>query len=101
MYDAVIKNSYCLRKKRNLSGKILLSLIILFMILFFAITTYGSKPAEYNIITIKEGDTLWSIVNLYNKKNMDPRKMISDIKRLNNLDDVILQPGQKIKIPEY
>lgn|SRR5690554_3001448 len=101
MYDAVLKSSYRVNKKRNLSGKMFLSILVLVMILFFAITTYGSRPLDYNIITIKKGDTLWSIVNMYNTKNMDPRKMISEIKKLNNLDDVVLQPGQKLMIPEY
>ena len=88
--------------KEGKSFKILsILLIILFILLVLSISTKGSKPLVYKNIIIKEGDTIWSIVKEHNLKVQDPRKMISEIKKINQLDDVILRPGQIILIPEF
>ena len=42
--------------------------------------------------TVKKGDTLWDIANLYNTS-------VSELKSLNNLNNNLLTIGQKIKIP--
>lgn len=100
MYDAVVRNNYETKKesKFKISKYIIIS-IIFFSLLFLAVTSLGSESAEYNTVTIQEGDTLWSIVKSMQSDEMDPRKMISQIKRINKLEDSILQPGQMINIP--
>lgn len=98
MYRGITANT---TKEKNSYKTISIMVLILLIIVFLTISTKGSKPIVYKNITIKEGDTLWSIVREYNDKNMDPRKMISEIKKINNLKDVILRPGQVIQIPEF
>ncbi|MEJ6950552.1 cell division suppressor protein YneA [Natronospora cellulosivora (SeqCode)] len=103
MYSANVKNSYVKagRKKsiRGLCLKILLILLILSTSIFFAVNSQSSELIQYEEVTVQEGDTLWSIANNYNTNNQDTRRIISQIKSFNNLDGVILQPGQIIKIP--
>lgn len=95
--DISVKSS----KEKNSFRIISILFLLTFILIFLTITTKGSKPIIYKSVTIKEGDTLWSIVKEYNDKEMDPRKMISEIKKINNLKDVVLKPGQTIKIPEF
>ncbi len=51
------------------------------------------------IITVEKGDTLWSIVKNNCTDNIDIRKAIYDIKKLNYMESSNIMPGQKIKIP--
>ncbi|NLJ84016.1 MAG: LysM peptidoglycan-binding domain-containing protein [Halanaerobiaceae bacterium] len=95
--DISVKTS----KEKNSFKMISIMILLAFILVFLTISTKGSKPIVYKNITIKEGDTLWSIVREYNDKEMDPRKMISEIKKINNLKDVVLRPGQTIKVPEF
>lgn len=100
-----IKNTYNVDKKRNkiksgLTTFMIFILLISIMVLI-AFTSKGSKPITYKNIYVKKGDTLWAIVSKINTHNEDPRKLINQIKYINNLNDVRLQPGQKLKIPKY
>lgn len=103
MYNSIVKNCYQTKRKKSYCFKKLSIIIILLLtiVLFIGIVTKGSKPINYIVFTVQEGDTLWSIVKSLELNNIDPRKMISEIKKNNNLDDVVLQPGQKIMIPEF
>ncbi len=102
MYNVVVKNNYSSNKlsKTKLSKYITILALILVLI-FIAITSQGSKPIKYRNITIEKGDTLWSIVKSYQSNEIDPRKMINQIKRINDLKTAVLQPGQTIKIPSF
>lgn len=51
---------------------------------------------EYHVLA---GDNLWNISLEYMPKNYDVRRMIFEIKRLNNMKDSYLAAGETIKIP--
>lgn len=48
---------------------------------------------------ILDGDTLWNIALEYMPKKYDVRKMIYEIKELNQLNTSYIFPGEMIKIP--
>ena len=50
-------------------------------------------PVEYDLYTVKKGDSLWSISQMYNIK-------VNDLIKLNNLNDLILQINQQLKVPK-
>ena len=57
-------------------------------------------PSSYQIITVNNGDTLWSIASNYVTDQDDIRDLIIAIKHTNNLDNgVVIHPGQQLKIP--
>lgn len=90
------------KKKFMRSTIVLTCLLILFI---FGITcSYSKTKLEYKESYVSKGETLWSIAeneintNTY-YKNKDIRNVISEIKRINNLNDGNLKIGQKILIP--
>lgn len=91
-------------KSSNIYDKIkkivLLSIIILLGLFIVGITTSGSSQNEYKEIEVTTGDSLWSIINNHYGEEHDKRKIVHQIKEINNLDNVILQPGQTIKVPD-
>ncbi|MFW6016051.1 MAG: LysM peptidoglycan-binding domain-containing protein [bacterium] len=95
-----VQNEYKKNNKKNVLNKLVLIVLLLAIVLMISIiTTNGSYAVKYKTIIVKEGDTLWNIVKNKNYYEKDPRILINEIKKVNNLNSVILQPGQKIKIP--
>ncbi len=70
--------------------------------LVYNIYAKGNDSEDYTVVTVEKGETLWSIAQKYivNEK-MDPRSLISKIKKLNNLDSPIIHPGDKLLIPTF
>lgn len=52
--------------------------------------------------TIKQGDTLWDIINKHSEYDSHNKwKVIDHIKNLNEIKSGNLQPGQEIDMPQY
>ncbi|MGI9823439.1 LysM peptidoglycan-binding domain-containing protein [Agromyces sp. Marseille-Q5079] len=49
-------------------------------------------------LTVADGESLWGIAESL-APNSDPREVISEIMRLNGLDDSTVQPGQRLALP--
>ena len=81
-------------------------LTILLSIIIFSDKTYSKVEVGYKEECIVVGDTLWNISKQeaqYNKyfENKDIREIVNEIKRTNNLENLDLYEGQKIRIPIY
>lgn len=61
----------------------------------------ASKHSDIFIMTISPGDTLWEIATENNPRNMDVRKIVDDIIRLNRMSETNLCAGEKIIVPVY
>lgn len=59
----------------------------------------GTQESQYITIVVRSGDTLWDIASEYTDNNKDVRETIYNIKKTNNMDDVIIVPGQELLIP--
>ena len=59
---------------------------------------YQTKFKEYHIVN---GDNLWNISARNIPEGYDIRKMIYEIKELNQMDTSYIYPGEIIKIPIY
>ncbi|SJN47432.1 Conserved ypothetical protein [Microbacterium esteraromaticum] len=55
-------------------------------------------PVSFATVSVLPGDTLWSIA-VEAAPGVDPREVIADIKRLNNLSSGMIQVGAEIAIP--
>ncbi|WP_309066970.1 LysM peptidoglycan-binding domain-containing protein [Microbacterium sp.] len=60
-----------------------------------------AEPVVFETVTVLPGDTLWSIA-AEAAPGVDPREVVEDIIRLNNLPSGMVQAGSEIAIPvEY
>lgn len=57
-----------------------------------------AAPVTFETVAVMPGDTLWSIADEV-APGADPRVVIEDIKRLNNLRSGMIQVGAEIAIP--
>lgn len=97
----------------NINIKMKLRFIILLLLIVF-ITIFAisgiviakepnnnttNKELTYVEIIVQEGDTLWNIARPYYDGKSDYRKFIHEIRKLNDLNEGIIYPGQIIIIP--
>lgn len=89
--------------KRKNKLKFMCCVVIASICLIFVLGSVTSRGSEgndekYKVVSVKEGDTLWSIVKA-NCKNSDIRQVIYYVEKENNMESVNLTPGQTIRIP--
>lgn len=89
----------------------LLSFVVFFYLLtelVFASVAKGSAglpeipaPSEPVLeVTVREGDSLWKLANLYREEaRLDASELVERMKEINDLDDVMIYPGQTLRIP--
>jgi LysM repeat protein len=58
----------------------------------------GDEPRVVLTHTVERGDTLWDIAAQYSQ-GVDPRKVITAIKKANQLSSATVHPGQVLAIP--
>lgn len=80
--------------------------ILILIIILFTNKTYSKVDTKYKEESIILGDTLWSISQEEAKnnkyfENKDIREIVSEIKRINKLDNLDLKEGKKLLIPTY
>ncbi|RAK11208.1 LysM domain-containing protein [Halanaerobium saccharolyticum] len=92
-------------KKKSISIKIFSTVIgiVLLSILFislFSLIGSGENTSNFIKHEIESGESLWSIAAYYyNSNNVDLRKIIYNIKKINNIDSAIITPGRELIIP--
>ena len=96
-------DSFSLENKKNnfllLLKIILITVVSVLLIVTFQFESISSSEPELIEIKVVEGDNLWKIADRYYEENIDLRKKIFQIKKVNELDSAMLKPGQKIMIP--
>lgn len=100
-----INNQYSCDQKKDSNKKVILnlSLILIISVLLFAFVTRGAISTgniKMKNIEVSPGDSLWVIAKKHYSPQIDIRKRIYQIKRINNLTSANLQPGQTLKIPK-
>lgn len=77
-----------------------MTILIFLLIAMFNVSIAKSNQEETQIIeyTVSSGQTLWDIAAEHKADDEDIRKYIYDIKKLNNMTDSTIYPGQTIKI---
>ena len=63
-----------------------------------AVATSSSSAVVFEYATIESGQSLWELASSI-APEADPRDVIADLMRLNQLDSSTVSPGQRIAIP--
>jgi LysM repeat protein len=59
----------------------------------------GTEKQTYEAVTIKSGDTLWSIAREHKPADRSIRQYIADIRAINDISPGNIYPGQVIEVP--
>lgn len=91
------KKSILIRLLTAAVGIILLSIIFISL---FSLIGSGENSGNFINHEIESGESLWSIAaHYYDSNNVDLRKIIYDIKKINNIDSSVITPGKELIIP--
>jgi cell division protein YceG involved in septum cleavage len=91
------KNSILFKVLTAAAAVLLLSLIF---IAIFSLIGSGENSSNFIKHEIEAGESLWSIAaHYYESNNVDLRKMIYQIKKINNIDSAVITPGEELIIP--
>lgn len=79
------------------------SLVILALLTFFLVIPHYNQcnhleKSQLTMVTVQPGDTLWKIANEYGNNQIDPRKLVYKIQKINKINAQIF-PGQVINVP--
>ncbi len=102
MYKGNVKLTRDEEKNTKSKGIIVMTVIIIALLIIISVFSYKAltkKEIYYKDIEIKSGQTLWEIAESEFGQNIDIRKYVYKIKKINNLKNSNIQPGQIIKIP--
>lgn len=64
-----------------------------------AVATSSSSSVVFEYATVESGQSLWQLAASIAPES-DPRDVIADIMRLNQLDSSTVSPGQRLAIPQ-
>jgi LysM repeat protein len=80
--------------------------LLAFSLFFYLLTelVFASEVQQQEIpsklVTVQPGDSLWKLASRHQEAaGMDVQELVGAIMELNNLDSVIIYPGQNIRIP--
>jgi LysM domain len=66
---------------------------------FGADASNTTPSGHYTYVTVQSGESLWQLAEQV-APNSDPRDVVADITSLNALESGVIQPGQRLAIPE-
>ncbi|MGM0445780.1 MAG: cell division suppressor protein YneA [Bacillota bacterium] len=98
-------NAKLKKEKESKSNKKLFAVITVIIVLtitlitLYTINGLTEKEVYYKNIEIKNGQTLWKIVEKEFGNDTNIRKYVYQIKKINNLENSNIRPGQVLKIP--
>ncbi len=60
---------------------------------------YAAPPERFEMVTVHQGDTLWTIAEAHTPAGSDVEESIDTIVSANHLSGTTVYPGQTIRIP--
>lgn len=85
----------------KISEYLLIFVISLFILVTFVNPSkvFSSEPLTFYEITVQDGDTIWDLASTYNTNQVDIRRLVYEIKQINQIDNTYICPGDIINIP--
>ncbi len=94
---------------KKLRKQLMFIIFVIFLLILTVLTWLGIGLVDYQEasagnqsgltkVVVEEGDTLWAISRRFNS-NEDMRKIVYRVKKINNLTNANIYPGQQLIIP--
>jgi predicted Zn-dependent protease len=89
------------RKKFTLMPLIALSTLSLMVTLpaLSATRLYAASPTQLSSVTVRQGDSLWTIASSYTRDGGNVQEMVDRIVATNHLASGAIVPGERLQIP--
>jgi len=97
----IILQKYKVTDIKKFKRFMFLTVLLISIIAFTSILTlnaYSKDMPQFDYVSVKQGDTLWSIAEDY-AVSKDIRQVIYDISKINNIHNSPIHIGDIIKIP--
>ena len=65
-----------------------------------SVRLYAAGTQRYVTVTVRPGDSLWSIAAAHTRSNADLQEVVDRISDANRLEGGALQPGERLRIPQ-
>jgi LysM repeat protein len=65
-----------------------------------SVRLYAATTQRYATVTVRPGDTLWSIAAVRARPSSDVQELVDRITDANHLQGGTIQPGERLRIPE-
>ena len=87
--------------KKQRQKALLLVMLVVAIVVTFVFNGNTNANEKYNVtsVTVKSGDTLWSIAKEYKPDGKDIRQFICELSEFNQIDNASILVGQTIFIP--
>ena len=94
------RNENEVKEMKTRKARILLLIATVIIIMLLVWTSPGKTSQEWQVedFYISKGDTLWKIAESYCPDDMDIRKWIYEVEKLNNRQTTDIYEGEVIKI---
>jgi len=79
---------------------IMLVFVALNSVFTYTVNAFTQTRETYQEVVIQENDTLWCIAEKITPPGQDIRNTIYQIRKINKMNSAVLQPGQRILIPQ-
>jgi LysM repeat protein len=60
---------------------------------------YAATPEHYSAVTVRSGDSLWTIAEANTAPGGDIQETVDTIAAVNHLSDATIAPGERLRIP--
>lgn len=92
------------KSRKYLFRKILFAAAVIFSLsliitVLFSIISFSESDSNFLKHQVKSGESLWSIASQYHEQNVDLRKIVYEIKKINEINSSVISPGSKLLIP--
>lgn len=88
-------------KRRKKFFAVLMCMVCTIGVVTGITTISAHEHYETRIIIVERGDSLWGLVSEHYSDDCNIRKIISKVKKINNIEGSHLQIGERIIIPIY
>ncbi|OPX43716.1 cell division suppressor protein YneA [Ruminiclostridium hungatei] len=92
------KKKYALKNRARFFTFLFSVSLIAFIIVYTASVSGYAEPS-YQKVTVRSGDSLWSIAREYCDDRHDIREYIYNVRKINNMDSSLLMADTTLLIP--